>query len=284
MEQGSSAWLTKRKECITASDIPTIMGISSYGKTARDLWMQKKDLVPADEMNIAMEHGIRTEPMARMCLNKLTGIKFQPQVLFHPDHPHFMASLDGLDYSGTRACEIKCPYNIKNYHAALQRKGPAQDHYAQMQWQMYVGKLKHIIYFVYWSDIGFYITECKRNEDFIREAVEAANQFYDWMVNNIEPPDEYWHLEESVEADRIQRAIQLKEIIKDSERELDEIKNYYLEKSDFQSVKCGPLCIRIQETKGSIDYKSIPEIQNIDLDQYRKPSYTKYVMTIKKED
>lgn len=284
MKQGSTEWLDKRKMCITASDIPTIMGINPYGVTPRDLWMQKKDRVPSPEMNLAMEHGIKTEPVARDCLNRLTGIKFQPSVVFHEKHSYFMASLDGLDFEEKRACEIKCPYNIRNYDAALQRKGPSKDHFSQMQWQMYVKNLQNIIYFVYWSPTQFFICECQRDDSFILEAVEAANQFYDWMINDIEPPDEYIHLNEQDEREMVQRAIELKKMKKDVDNELDEIKNYFLEKSDFQSIKCGQLTINAVNTKGNIDYKNIPELQDCDLEEYRKPSYIKYVMTLKKDD
>lgn len=34
-----------------------------------------------------------------------------------------------------------------------------------------------------------------------------------------------------------------------------------------------------QECKGSVDYKRIPELWSVDLDDYRKPSYHKFVVT-----
>ena len=34
-----------------------------------------------------------------------------------------------------------------------------------------------------------------------------------------------------------------------------------------------------QECKGNVDYKRVPELLNVDLDKYRKPSYHKFVVT-----
>jgi hypothetical protein len=152
-----------------------------------------------------------------------------------------------------------------------------------MQWQMYCADIEDIIYMVFWSSEDFFVTECRRNADFIAEAKLAAEQFYDWMLQDIEPPDEYIFVDGCEEQLKIDQLYRFKAMEQEAKARINEIKEYFLSKSDYQPVKCGPLTIQKQEVRGAVDYAAIPELSGVDLDQYRKPEFTKYVMTVRRE-
>ena len=276
---GTAEWLETRKRCITATDIGVLLGYHK-DKTPLVLYEEKKGIREPDSINAAMQHGIDTEPKACKRLHDFTGITFKPHVAFHAEHPYFMASLDGVDFSFSRACEIKCPYNRLAFEADKKRCEPRKSHYAQMQWQMYCMGLQSMIYYVYWSDDEWIILECVRCDEFIEMSKEAADAFYECLQTDTLPEDKYVRPVTGEVDFWVNEILECKRVEKDIKERLNAAKTALLEYSDFKPVKAGPVRIEVSTCKGSVDYKSIPDLQNIDLEIYRKPSYVKYSMYV----
>ncbi len=274
-KQGTEEWLDFRKTRITSTDVAIILGHNPY-KTIRELYFEKIGEKEPDKMNKAMEHGRDTEPQARERLNELTGITFVPEVVIHPEFPHFMASMDGLDFSKERGCEIKCPYNRISYESACTLRFPKLIDFTQMQWHMFVQKLKGIIYFVYWNKDDFFMTECLRNQEYIDGFMDPVNEFYDCLINKTPPEDKYTYpttLDAKEACNLILKGKRLEQEGKDLQKEG---KAALLEITDYKPAKCFGVRLEVSECKGSIVYKDIPELKDIDLEVYRKEGYVKY--------
>lgn len=280
MKALTEEWFEKRKECITSTDVAVILGLTP--KTQRELWQEKKGIIPAPEANDAMKHGADSEPKARNRLTRLVGITLQPKVMFHKEHSHFMASLDGIDFNERRGCEIKCPFYRASYEKLCATRKPSDIHYAQMQWQMYVSGIKAMIYFVYWSDEDFFCTEVLYDEKYINEIMPEINDFYMCLVNDVEPEDKWIRADNTDCLAAAEKFIKGKNMAEEGALLQKEAKTELLEFSDYKPIQCGNLRIDVIKRKGSIDYKSIPELQNVDLEKYRKPDMIVYQANLKK--
>lgn len=115
--QGTDEWLEARKQMITASDVPSILG-ENFPQTASKVVYQKvvsivnrQDGMKPQERNEAMNWGIAYEKEAAERFIKETGHKLVfVGLLRHPSIPTLGASPDGITWCG-KILEIKCPYN-----------------------------------------------------------------------------------------------------------------------------------------------------------------------------
>lgn len=274
LEQNSPEWLQMRKSKIGASDAPIIMGISPW-KTAYRLWQEKLDLVELSPLNWAMQRGHDLEDEARKLANQITTIDFKPIVMIHREYPWMMASLDGFDESSESILEIKCP-GLKSHQKYVDGELPEM-YYAQIQHQLAVSGLSRAVFFSYHPDHTqkhAIICVC-RNEDFISKMIEQELKFFDCMESFIAPElsdkdyeikdDPLWY---QAACEWRMASVRLKEA---EELEAEIRKKLIFLSQNRNSVGCG---VRLTKShrKGSVDYSKIPEIQDLDLEKYRKPS------------
>lgn len=281
LKQGTPEWLEFRKSRIGCSDIPVILGLIA-SKSPLDLYLEKIGEKEVTQ-NAAMKHGIETEPKAREYLSRLTGITYKPQVAVHPEHDWLMASLDGVDYAGERGCEIKCPYHRLSYEKRLHKGGPIESDFAQMQGQMWVKGWQNILYCCYWSDDEQFISECRRDDEYIDSIKQPVLDFWECIKTKTPPKDKYMYFDDDEAREKENRAIRLKEEIEQKKKEYEDIKLWLMEKSDFNSCKIGRMRLEAYEAKGTVNYKNIPELEGVDLDQYRRPAMMRYSLYIDKE-
>jgi len=273
--QGTKEWHELRRKYIGCSDIPIILGLSPY-KTPRELWLEKIGKKEPDGDNEYTLHGKEKEPIAREKLGKILGITLSPEVVFSKDYHFLMSSLDGVDFSGNKICEIKCPFKRESYDKRAKARKPNEIDFAQMQGQMLVNSVENIIFFCYWKDEDFFISECHRDNKFIEDMIPKLTEFYECMVNEKEPPDKYIRPENmdwELLAAMYRKGRALKEEGETIEREA---KTLMVEYTGGKAAKGSGIRLEASLTKGVVDYKSIPELSGVDLERYRKPSYTKY--------
>lgn len=140
--QGSPAWFAQRCGKVTASRIADVMATTKSGEAAArynyraQLVVERlTGTVEPSFTNAAMQHGIDTEPLARMAyecetLNTVTTCA----MIEHPKIAMAGASPDGLvDDDGL--IEIKCPNSATHIETLLSRRAPSK-YIPQMQWQM----------------------------------------------------------------------------------------------------------------------------------------------------
>lgn len=269
-EQGTNEWLAWRNNGLGASDAPIIMNASSYC-TPYQLWQRKLGLIPAQEMNFAMQRGHDLEPIARKKFIDATGIYVHPDLRVHPEIGWLRCSLDGISDDGETILEIKC-VNRQRHEIASYGKIP-EEYYPQLQHQMAVCQLDKCFYLSYNNDECI-ILECQADTQYITRMLKEEKKFWD-CLQNLEPP-------ELTEKDYVERndfewnhtATQWKQTnqqIKDLEKKLNLYRETLIKLAGQSNSKgCGINLSRIIR-KGIIDYSSLLKDHGIlDTHKYRK--------------
>ncbi len=274
LEQGSPEWLFWRRNKITASTAAAIMGLDTWTTPL----MLYNRILSAEEIpdNEFMKHGRETEAEARGWLATQTGKAYIPICMESIEYPWMACSLDGWrEHLDPPAIEIKCPMKTIEQFAKLDEI-PVY-HFCQLQHQMAVSGIDRMYYLTYSkvSQDGIIIT-INRDDIFIKKLIETEKTFYD-RLGSFEPPDpidgrDIFVLDDPeavMQADRysqICKEIEVLEVLKEGSR------RYLIDKAAGRSVKVQDLKITKVIRKGNVDYSSIPALQNLDLEPYRKKS------------
>lgn len=142
IEQGTPEWFAQRLGKVTASRVADIIAktktgvAASRGNYLAQLVAERLTGQAADSFKSgAMQHGIETEPMARMAYETETGqMVTEVAMIQHPKIEMAGASPDGL-VGEDGLVEIKCP-NTSTHIATLMADKAPSGYMAQMQWQM----------------------------------------------------------------------------------------------------------------------------------------------------
>lgn len=275
LAQNTTEWLAFRRERIGASDAPVIMGESSWCTPYRR-WQEKLGLVEAPASTYVMRRGIEREPLARARFAEHTGIKVEPRVLVHPEIDWMIASMDGVSDCGTVGVEIKHA-RAADHAEALQGRVPKK-YYAQLQHQHEVGHFRALYYCSIGSDDSMCVFEVPRDDVYIAAMMEKEKEFYD-CITNFESPDFLdSDFDNCVDIEVERTAAELREVIfqlrpmKALEAREKELREKLIKSAGGRATKVGGFTIAPYSRRGAVQYKSIPELQGVDLDAYRKPA------------
>lgn len=272
--QGSPEWHALRKKKITATDASAIMK-ESHWKTSIQLYNEKLSNDPPTSANARMQRGNDLEPIARENFIRSTGILVNPTVVVKD---WAMASLDGMSECGNTIVEIKCP-GEKDHETAL--KGKVPNHYrSQLQHQMYVTGVKEMFYYSFDGKDGVYF-KVKRDDEYIERMIVEEKKFYQNLMLLIAPEEEseYIEREDCVWEELAIRWKSVTTSLKELTLEEEEIRKKLVSLSGESNVRgCGISLCQINR-KGTVDYSKIPEIQNVDLEKYRKPPSNSWRIT-----
>ncbi len=278
VSQNTSEWLEMRKNKIGASDAPVIMQVSPW-KTPYKLWEEKLDLSSSNPMTPSMRRGHDLEDLARQELENMTGLFFLPEVKFHPTLPWMMASLDAIDAEGKCIAEIKCP-NREDHQVALSGQVP-EKYIPQLQHQLEVCELEMGYYFSFDGKKGA-LVKIFRNDNYIKKMIEKEQQFWECMQSCIAPEmieADYDHRSDDVWGATAREWGQITEQMKSLEIKEKQLRETII--SMAQKRNAMGRGIRVTKTirKGNIEYSSIPELQTVDLEKYRKKPVESYRIT-----
>ncbi len=276
--QKNPEWYAQRVGVITASRAGAILNLSPYKKPDDVMREMVREAFGAEREfigNEATQYGEAHESDAIREYEEATGA-FVESVGFalHPEHIWLGASLDGIAHmpdGSKRVIEVKCPFRGK--YKSLDEK---PEYHAQVEIQMAVSGID-VADFVVWREgeplcIGTYGTDPRR-----QEWIEKLKKFHDEYVQIVMSPDlsaqylgEAEPLREDAEWFEASQdylcALVKKEL---AEKELEEKRSALLDLAGGKSAKgCGVQVI-VAERKGNIDYKKIPELKGLDLEQYR---------------
>jgi putative phage-type endonuclease len=181
IEQGSNEWHLLRLGKVTASRIADVLSKGKSGESASrrnyrtELVVQRLTGLPGESFsNAAMEHGVRTEPLARTAY-EVEKQQFVEQVAFidHPSIEWFGCSPDGLVTDGL--IEIKCPNSTTHVDYLADNKPPAK-YIPQMQCQMAVTGRQWCDFVSFDprlpDDLQLFVVRLERDQEYI-EAMEA---------------------------------------------------------------------------------------------------------------
>lgn len=274
MKQNTAEWIEMRRKCIGASDAPIIMEESPYG-TPYQLWQEKVGIIKR-EQHAGMRYGHEMEPIARRLLEDEMMCLLDPQVIFHPDRPWMMASLDALNVDMRIAAEIKNP-NEEDHELAKLGKIPKK----------YVAQLQHqldILFSLYGINHMYYFSHRKgdtsriyveRDEEYISRMITKEYGFWVSLQRKIPPrlsDKDYLNLSDDNSKKIAAELSSVSEQIKSLKERENNLKEELICVSGGRNAICGNVKLTKVVSKGSVDYSRIPELSSIDLDQYRKPT------------
>ncbi len=273
MQQRSPEWYSLRKTHIGASDAAIIMGVSPW-RTPLELWQEKMDrqVKITPHQSPWMQRGIEMEPEALESFECVTGHLMRPSVIICPKNPWMMASLDGLELNGDIAVEIKCS-GKKDHELAMSGKIP-EKYIPQLQHQLSVTGHSMMYYFAY-SPRSQKIIKVWRDEEYIKKLIEKESHFYHYHMLKKIPPENVAQMKEMSSQNWKSLADEYKKLdsqSKECERRKDEIKDLLMQISNSENATGHGISLQRIERKGIIPYSSIPQIKEMDLEGFRKPS------------
>lgn len=286
IEQGSDEWLQLRKGKITASKIAVIMGLSPY-QTPKMLWEEELGFRNPQKATSYMQRGLDIEDEAREFFKKQSGIEVAPVVLFHPENPKFMASLDGICWASGTLLEIK--NNNLSYHDMAKRGFIVQFHQCQMQWQMYCcgPEMWEGNYLSYRSPGDAVIVPLKRSDAVIAEQVKAALEFLRMIEDLEEPPLMEADYEDVSKNSSLQQAVneyrEYNALVKHYTQLSESAKKRIITESKDRNVRGLDWKMTKYEQKGRVNYEELLkdlDVKDDDLNAYRKESKTSYRITL----
>jgi len=277
VKQKSEEWLEIRRKCISATDLAPIMGMSAY-RSPLMLWEEKMGL-RVRETNIAMERGSALEKKAIAWAEGILGCKLYDFTVQSEEYEWAIASLDGISEDGKILVEAKCPGEMVHQRHLSGKIN--QEYICQTQWQMFVTGCEQCHFESFYGEEG-HIIVIPRDNDFIQKMILKASQFLHLLRVQIPPeptdmdfmprPDDKWH-----------EAAQLWKMAKKRLKEMEEQEQTYrdilIDLSRGYNCKGAGLKTQKITKKGTIDYSSIEQLKNIDLEQYRKPVSTYWKLT-----
>lgn len=290
LEQGSPEWLSFRNTHIGASEAPILMGESPYKRTPLMLWKEKTGLSAPQVSTPAMQRGQVLEEQARQLFQNQFNISVPPVVGTHEEREYMLASFDGLSSDGKVAIEIKCVK--REFHdMALNHKIP-QGFYGQMQHQIYVGDVKEMYYVSYFPNEAdeaqqFKVLPVKRDDVYIAKMLKEEQKFWDCLVNLIPPDSVELDYESRFDEDwcmHAQNAVVYAEKAREFKTLYEQEKAKLIELSRGANTKGGGIKLTRYSVKGRVEYDKIPELQEVNLDQYRAKTKEQYKVTPIKND
>lgn len=283
-----SEWLSFRKNYIGASDASIITGDSKWKttdgriKTARLLWEEKLGLTDLDTNTAATRFGRSMENPAREAYQQLIGELVAPVCITNEKYPHLLASLDGLNVTEDRAVEIKnC--NEEDHRLASNGEIPAK-YYPQVQVQAMVAELPFVDYFSFHKGEGI-IVKVERDEKYLEKMLKKLNAFWECVQTLTEPPlGKYDYVERGEDwLECAKKLYGVKETIRLHKKEEEALSKMLRKMSDERPSCFGGLRYACSESKGLVDYTSIPELSGVDLETYRKPPIKRWTLSVDKK-
>lgn len=275
LPQGSQEWLNWRKKGIGGSEIAAVMGNGKY-QTAYQLWQIKTGLIEAPDLsnNFAVKRGHALEGPARHIVNETLGRDFKP-CLFQHDIPYLKCSVDGHDEATNELLEIKALGN-KNHQIVIDTQAPLPYYYDQLQYNMLIAESDLIHFVSYNQEYPEPIVriEVRADKEYQKTILEKAASFWQLVEKKVMPElteDDF--LDVSCDAFFLLKT-QYQEALekhKDAENHLNTIKEKIKAFADGRNIKANGLKVFSSVRRGNIDYSKIPELANVDLEQYRKP-------------
>ena len=262
-------WLSWKKTGLSATDIPAIMHECPF-RSAKDVFDDKMGISKPIFETDAMRLGKALEPIVR---NYLRTLGYNPfPFCVQGDNLRDIASLDGLCLETDRLFEIKV--SSKTYNQVV-NGGMPNNYYIQLQWQMMIVKPKSAFLVVFSPELD--IKDCLMmpvlpDLDLWERMREIANDFWVMVENETYIDQRYIQVDDRQLLSLLQEDRELKQQIDHLEEKRKLNMKKILDLTNESECSCGKYKLCRVSKVGSVDYSAIPELKDIDLNKYRKPS------------
>jgi putative phage-type endonuclease len=277
--QGSPEWHDHRARSRNASETPAVLGVSPW-QTPYQLWLLRTGRAE-QKVTLPMRRGTELEPAARAAYEALTGNIMEPLVLADGD---YSASLDGITLDGGLVLEIKCPMRGREsglWQAVAQ--GSVPDYYGwQIEHQLMVSGATLAHLWVFDGTEGL-LLEVSAQPDRWPVIREAWDRFMVFLGTDTPPPlterDKHTR-EDPAWRDAAGKYLAAKQQQEASAAALEEAKAALLALASHPSeAGCGVSVTQFWK-RGAVDYKRVPALQGVDLEQYRGASRMEARVTV----
>ena len=186
MEQRTEEWFAARLGKVTASRVADVLAKIKSGESASrknykmELVVQRLTNKQGESFtNAAMEHGVTTEPFARMAYEAHTGTFVKEEgFVDHPTIEGFGCSPDGI--VGEGLIEIKCGNTATHVDWLLDGKAPSR-HIPQMMAQMACTGAKFCDFVSFDprvpDDLQLFVIRVERDDEYIAEMEKEVKLF-----------------------------------------------------------------------------------------------------------
>jgi len=276
LKQGSQDWLNARTGLITGSRVGAILGYSPFAKpqdVLREMVRQHHGAEREFTGNVATDWGSEHEKDAiAQYENEVGVIVMEKGFVLHSKYNIFGVSPDGL-VGNNGMIESKCPYSQKI-------PDDIPDHYyAQVQLSLDTLQ-RDWCDFIYWTPEDFKVTRIQKDETWLPRHLPDLEHFYQWYLDEIDNPAHLEPLVKHMEGEDWEGAVR---DYQDAKNALDAAKTLEAKArkslikiaGEVSAEGCGLKLTRI-ERAGAIDYSKVPQLENIDLEQYRKKGTVSY--------
>ena len=263
-KQGSPEWLAWRRQGLGASDAPAVMGRSKW-TTPYQLWREKMGLSDGPRMNPAMWRGIKLEKAARQAYEEQTGNIMVPIVLESVEHPILRASLDGMEFGGKIALEIKLPSEEAH---ALAMAGLVPEYYVdQLQQQLYISGADCVHYWSFDGKTGALVVVYP-DPVRIQQIIDESTRFWQKVASG------RWETDEWEAAATLWRIANMR--LEEAKAFEAEARKALVALLGDEAKKEGSGVIVTRSTrKGAIDYPRVLSDRNITLTEAEETQYRK---------
>ena len=280
MAQGSAEWHAHRLTHRNASETAAVLGLSPW-TTPYQLWLQRTGRAE-QVVNAAMVRGTELEAAARDAYEALTGLVMQPLVMVDGD---YSASLDGITFDGAIALEIKCPMRGREsslWHAVVGGTLPVH-YYWQVEHQLMVSGAGVAHLYVFDGSEGLLLEQ--RSEPQCWPTIHQGWDAFMECVAKDHPPgladgdtrvrtDEEW-------LGAAQRYLQQKAAADEASKAADAAKAQLVALAQHSSESGGGVTVTRYWKQGAVDYKRVPALEGIDLNQYRAKAREEVRVSVK---
>lgn len=304
--QDRQAWLRARQKSIGSSDAAVVMGVSPW-KNLLQLYVDKtcEEIVEDTTNQYAKDRGNEIEPKIRKLWEKKTGRAYPPISVVMTGAPHLAASLDGRADDNT-ICEIKWS-GFVDWKRSREQGIVPKKYVPQIQHQLMVSGASRCYYLSYpyskepeieLDPEKLSSIEVLPDREYQEQLKAAEDAFwFNHVVPRIPPvvAPERAVLEDkspmwggavdSRLALAARRWLLLDKSIKKLQVKQDEYRAIIVEaaaKTEFSKLVCGGIRVSKQTRNGNVDYASIPQLQGVDLEGYRKPPSSYWKLELEK--
>jgi putative phage-type endonuclease len=288
--QRTAEWMAARKGRITGSSAGAALGLCPWRTPDDVIRAMVREYHGAEtefKGNPATDYGNRHERQAQQWFIRETGVDVE-DCGFIPYEDWSGASPDGLT-SDMATLEIKCPFGLRNDAEPAFKPLAEQPHYyAQVQLEMLCAGRAHAHFVQYRPPIGDvfspdYIAETgviehiRFDDSWFDEHLPKLRAFYERYLAELDNPEHLKPLRVEIDTQRAQsmvdRIAELDDALATLADERKSLIGSLIEMAGNEdAIICGHKLTKV-ERKGSVQYGKIPDIQDVDLEQYRgKPS------------
>ena len=271
LDQRTDAWFEWRKNGITASESPVIVGLSPY-QTPWRLWAEKTGFMERPDLskNPNVQRGVLLEDAVRERIAQDMCDIIEPACAEWDMDPIFRASFDGLT-SSNLPVEIKCPSERVFMDVKVNREASEtyKLYYVQVQHQILVADAPKG-YLVFFCNDELLKFEIARDEAMIQMILTKGREFFACCREKREPaldPERDVYIPRDEDAKKWAYAARDYRMLEERIQSLkDQIAVYEAQQSSIKDTlkeMCGQhvavdfagVAVRHSFVKGRVDYK-----------------------------